>query len=138
MSCRGCNDKVSEPTKFTGSPLDDVVTLIRQKCSKCTFKHLAYAYVALTEVNHGYPEHIALAETHLIKVGLPLGTSAEALKECLDHKARAVGHLAHALEECPKRSVTKAIRKAYTAILDGDDKVDILDILEKLHDATLN
>jgi len=132
MGCHGCNDKTPRlPSDASGE--DPMVVLVRQKCSKCTFKHMAYAYVALTEVEHGYPEHIVLAHTALIRAGLPTMVPVEALRQNLDHKARAVGHLAHALEECPSRSVARDIRTAYTAILDGNDDVDILGILEKLH-----
>ena len=48
----------------------------------------------------------------------------------LDAKARAVGHLVHAMEECPDKELGNKIRDAYTRILDGDLSVDILSLLE--------
>lgn len=135
MACGGCNESRSvgiQPTLFLlathGGPVHERLT-----CSKCTFKHLAYAYVALTEVEHGYPEHIELAHSVFAAEQLPKDITRESLRDNLDQKARAVGHLVHAMEECPDLRLADDIRKAYTAILDEEETPDILALLEILN-----
>ena len=107
-------------------------TFSREKCDKCTFKHLSYAYVAMVEAAHGYPEHIRLAQRALQRASLPVDTTPESVRATVDGKARVVGHLAHAMEECPDWRLANEIRKAYTAVLDGAERPDILTLLERL------
>ena len=137
MACGGCNDKAplenrERPDEFRLETSYGAV-ITRNKCDKCTFKHLSYAYVALTEAEHGYPEHIALAQRALGYASLPADLGIETMRENLDAKARAVGHLVHAMEECPDRRLAEKIRVAYTAILDGNEAVDLLGIMEKIN-----
>jgi len=135
MGCRGCNKTtVRYDSGAESSHQQGARAIVRTKCDKCSFKHLAYAYVALTEVEQGYPEHIELAKWAFDSVMVPEYTSKEVLREHLDAKARAVGHLVHAMEECPDLGLAEQIRKAYTAILDGAERPDILNLLEKLND----
>jgi hypothetical protein len=104
----------------------------REVCSKCTFKHLAYAYVALVEAEHGYPEHLSLAAASLRRIGRNLDSSQAEVRGLLDAKARAVGHLVHAMEECPDLKLASRVRTAYTAILDEKPHEDILNLIEQL------
>ena len=132
MGCK-CGDtktapRLIEPSAANSSP-DYLLQFSRESCPRCTFKHLAYAYVALEEVDHGYPEHLVLAETALLEAGFGTGSRKVGIRKLLDAKARAVGHLVHAMEECPDKELGNKIREAYTSILDGDEAVDILSLI---------
>jgi len=150
MACGGCGGQKKnmdtfpevavpnpEGVSITGDATagGTLVPCIREYCPRCTFKHLAYAYVALEEADHGYPEHIALAQQSLVKAGFVHVMNTENLRAYLDSKARAVGHLVHAMEECPDRELAEKIRSAYTAILDGEDQADILTLLQQLEES---
>jgi len=133
MGCK-CGDTKTAPAlvapEDSNRPPDYMLQFSRESCPRCTFKHLAYAYVALEEVDHGYPEHLVLAETALLEAGFGTGSRKGGIRKLLDAKARAVGHLVHAMEECPDKELGNKIRDAYTRILDGDLSVDILSLLE--------
>ena len=123
MGCGGCGSKrgkvaTTKPTQPAQPAIAKRNILARKKCPACTFKHTAYAYVALTEAQHGYPEHVALARKELIKAKMPVSTSQQELKAQLDAKAKAVGHLVHAVEECPDMALSSKIRNAYIDIID--------------------
>jgi len=111
---------------------DYMLQFSRETCPRCTFKHLAYAYVALEEKDHGYPEHLILAEKALLEAGFGSGSRKSGVRKLLDSKARAVGHLVHAMEECPDRSLAIRIRDTYVAILDDASDIDILSLLNDL------
>ena len=138
MGCGGCGSKKGKVV--TTKPAQPVIAkhniLARKKCPACTFKHTAYAYVALTEAQHGYPEHVALARKELIKAKMPVSTSQQELKAQLDAKAKAVGHLVHAVEECPDMALSSKIRNAYIDIID-DKQPDLLPLLEEIEKVRL-
>lgn len=136
MGC-GCNEP-REPREqiepIRGEEDRGPLVLVRGFCRKCTMKHLSYAYVSRVEVDNGYPTHINLAMSALIDLGLNVKMPADDMRAYLDKKARAVGHLVHAMEECPNRNLAMKIRRAYTAILDGEENTDILKLIEGLNE----
>jgi hypothetical protein len=139
MACKCGSDLLSpvlvpQPLKNDGHGYDEMpVQFSRQSCPRCTFKHLAYAYVALEEVDHGYPEHIVLARMALRAAGFLPDANKAGIRALLDAKARAVGHLVHAMEECPDKNTAEMIRLAYTSILDGDTGANVFKLLERVN-----
>jgi len=135
MACKCGNNEMAPrlvSAEANNAPPDYLLQFSRESCQRCTFKHLAYAYVALEEVDHGYPEHLALAETALLEAGFGPGSGKAGIRKLLDAKARAVGHLVHAMEECPDRKLARRVRTAYTSILDEKPHEDILNLIEQL------
>ena len=107
----------------------------RTKCPDCVLKHAAYAYVAMTEVAMGYPEHIELAVEAIKQspAGTPLDT--EELSKRLEPRWKAIGHLVHAEEEAPQ-NLAMLCRNKRLRIMEHENP-DMLPLLEEIEKVRL-